>query len=79
MSTGAEPMSCDPLNALGNEYGAEWNVRHPGKYVADHRRLDVTLISDSVPGPSRKATHVHRANQGSTVTSLERTRETLTE
>ena len=50
MNTQAEPMSCDPLTALSNEYGAEWKVRHPGKYVADHRRLDVTLISDSVPG-----------------------------
>jgi hypothetical protein len=42
-------MSADPLTALNNEYGAEWNVRHPGRYVADHRWLDVTLISDSVP------------------------------
>jgi hypothetical protein len=42
-------MSADPLTALNNEYGAEWNVRHPGRYVADHRRLGVTLISDSVP------------------------------
>jgi hypothetical protein len=54
MSTGAEPMSCDPLTALSNEYGAEWNVRHPGKYVADHRRLDVTLTSDSVRGLAEK-------------------------
>jgi hypothetical protein len=42
-------MSADPLTALNNEYGAEWNVRRPGRYVADHRRLDVRLISDSVP------------------------------
>lgn len=49
MSTGIEPMSADPLTALNNEYGGEWNVRRPGRYVADHRRLDVTLISDSVP------------------------------
>ncbi len=49
MSTGTEPMSADPLTALNNEYGAEWNVRRPGRYVADHRRLDLTLISDSVP------------------------------
>jgi hypothetical protein len=54
MNTGAEPMSCDPLTALSNEYGAEWNVRHPGKYVADHRRLDITLISESVAGLADK-------------------------
>jgi hypothetical protein len=47
-------MSVDPLTALNNEYGAEWNVRHPGRYVADHRRLDVTLISDSVPELTEK-------------------------
>ena len=50
MNTETELMSCDPLTALSDEYGAEWGVRHPGKYVADHRWLDVTLISDSVPG-----------------------------
>jgi hypothetical protein len=54
MSTGAEPMSCDPLTALNNEYGAEWNIRPPGKYVAHHRRLDVTLTSDSVRGLAEK-------------------------
>jgi hypothetical protein len=54
MMTGTEPMSCDPLAALGNEYGDEWDVRHPGKYVADHRRLDVTLMSDSVSGLAEK-------------------------
>jgi hypothetical protein len=54
MNTRAEPMSCDPLTALSNEYGAEWTVRHPGNYVADHRRFDVTLISDSVPGLADK-------------------------
>ena len=55
MSTGTEPMPADPLTALDNEYGAEWNVRHPGRrYVADHRRLDVTLISDSVPELAEK-------------------------
>ncbi len=47
-------MSADPLTTLNNEYGAEWNVRHPGRYVADHRRLDVTLISDSVPDLTEK-------------------------
>ncbi len=54
MITGAEPMSCDPLTALSNEYGAEWAVRHPGRYVADHRRLDIRLISDSVSGLADK-------------------------
>jgi hypothetical protein len=54
MNTGTEQMSCDPLTALGNEYGAEWNVRHPGKYVADHRHLDLTLISDSILGLAEK-------------------------
>jgi hypothetical protein len=49
-----EPMSADPLTALNNEYGAEWSVRHPGGYVADHRRLDVRLISDSVPELAEK-------------------------
>jgi hypothetical protein len=45
---------CDPLTTLKTQYAAEWNVRHPGKYVADHRRLDVTLVSDSVPGLTAK-------------------------
>jgi hypothetical protein len=54
MYTETEPMSCDPLTALGNEYGSEWIVRHRGKYVADHRRLGVTLTSDSVPGLAGK-------------------------
>lgn len=47
-------MSADPLAALNNEYGAEWNVQRPGRYVADHRRLDVRLISDSVPELAEK-------------------------
>jgi len=47
-------MSADPLTALNNEYGAEWKVWRPGRYVADHRRLDVTLIADSVPGLAGK-------------------------
>ncbi len=47
-------MSADPLTALNNEYGAEWHVWRPGRYVADHRRLDVTLISDSVPELAEK-------------------------
>ena len=57
VSTGTEPMSADPLTALNNEYGGEWTVRHPDRYVADHRRLDVRLISDSVP--ELKAGRVH--------------------
>src|ERR1700730_9848057 len=52
--TGTEPMGCDPLTALSNEYGAEWKVSNPGRYVADHRRLDVTLVSDSVSGLAEK-------------------------
>ena len=54
VSTGTEPTSCDPLTALSNEYEAEWKVWKPGRYVADHRRIDVTLISDSVPGLAEK-------------------------
>jgi len=54
MSMGTEPMSADPLSALSNEYGAEWNVWLPGRYVADHRRLDVTLMADSVTGLADK-------------------------
>jgi hypothetical protein len=54
VSTGIEPMSCDPLTALSNEYGAEWKVWKPGRYVADHRRIDVTLVSDSVSGLAEK-------------------------
>jgi hypothetical protein len=54
MSAETEPMSADPLAALNNEYGAQWDVSRPGRYVADHRRLDVTLIADSVPGLTEK-------------------------
>jgi hypothetical protein len=43
MNTETELMSCDPLTALSNEYEAEWNMRYPGKYVADHHRLDGAL------------------------------------
>jgi hypothetical protein len=50
LSTGTEPTGCDPLTALSNEYEAEWKVWKPGRYVADHRRMDVTLMSDSVSG-----------------------------
>jgi hypothetical protein len=45
---------CDPLTALSNEYGADWKVWKPGRYVADHRWIDVTLISDSVSGLAEK-------------------------
>jgi hypothetical protein len=55
VSTGTEPAGYDPLTALSNEYAADWNVWKPGRrYVADHRRLDVTLISDSVSGLAEK-------------------------
>ena len=54
VSTGTEPAGCDPLTALSNEYGTEWKVWKPGRYVADHRRIDVTLISDSVSGLAEK-------------------------
>jgi len=47
-------MTADPLAALTDEYGTEWKVWRPGRYVADHRRLDVTLISDSVSGLAEK-------------------------
>ena len=43
------------MTALNNEYGAEWKVWQPGsRYLADHRRLDVTLIADSVAGLAEK-------------------------
>ena len=54
MTMGTEPASADPLTALNNEFGAEWKVQQPGRYVADHRRLDVTLIADSVAGLAEK-------------------------
>jgi hypothetical protein len=54
VSTGTEPVSCDPLTALSNEYGEDWKVWKPGRYVADHRRIDVTLMSDSVSGLAEK-------------------------
>jgi hypothetical protein len=55
MTMGTEPASADPLTALNNEYGAEWKVRQPGRrHLADHRRLDVTLIADSVLGLAEK-------------------------
>jgi hypothetical protein len=39
----------DPqLEELSKEFGKEWRVWRPGRYVADHRRLDVTLVSDTV-------------------------------
>jgi hypothetical protein len=54
MPTGTEPTGCDPLTTLASEYEAEWKVWKPGRYVADHRRIDVTLMSDSVPGLAEK-------------------------
>ncbi|MGH3405277.1 MAG: hypothetical protein ACRDRJ_22645 [Streptosporangiaceae bacterium] len=50
----ANRTGCDPLAALAREYEAEWKVRKPGRYVADHRRIDVTLVSDSVSGLAEK-------------------------
>ncbi|HEY6314125.1 MAG TPA: hypothetical protein VIY52_25465 [Streptosporangiaceae bacterium] len=47
-------MSADPLTALANEYGGEWKVWRPGRFAADHCRLDVTLMADSVPGLAEK-------------------------
>ena len=47
-------MSADPLTALNNEYGAEWKIWRPGRYVADHRRLDVMLVSDTSSGLADK-------------------------
>jgi hypothetical protein len=54
VSTGTELEGCDPLTALSNEYGAEWKVWKPGRYVADHRRIDVSLAADSVSGLAEK-------------------------
>ena len=36
------------LEELSEEFGEEWRVWQPGRYVADHRRLDVTLVPDTV-------------------------------
>jgi hypothetical protein len=45
--TAARP---DPqLEELSEEFGTEWRVWRPGRYVADHPRLDVALVSDTVP------------------------------
>ena len=54
VSTETEPAGCDPFTALSNDYAAEWKVWKPGRYVADHLRIDVTLISDSVSGLAEK-------------------------
>jgi hypothetical protein len=54
VSTGTESAGCDPLTALSNEYDTEWKVWKPGRYVADHRWIDVTLTSDSVAGLAEK-------------------------
>jgi hypothetical protein len=38
----------DPLlEELSEEFGEEWVVWWLGRYVADHRRLDLTLVSDT--------------------------------
>ena len=52
--TRTEPADGDPLTALSREYAADWKVWKPGRYAADHRRIDVSLISDSVPGLAEK-------------------------
>jgi hypothetical protein len=45
----------DPqLEELSEEFGEKWRVWRPGRYVADHRRLDVTLVSDTVAGLADK-------------------------
>jgi hypothetical protein len=49
-----DPADGDPLTVLSSEYAADWKVWKPGRYVADHRRIDVSLISDSVPELSEK-------------------------
>ena len=39
----------DPqLEELSEAFGEDWRVWRPGRYVADHRWLDVTLVSDTV-------------------------------
>jgi len=42
------------LAALAREYEKEWVVSKPGRYAADHRKIDVSLISDSVEGLAEK-------------------------
>lgn len=50
--TAARP---DPqLEELSEEFSQEWKVWRPGRYVADHRRLDVTLVSDTATGLENK-------------------------
>jgi hypothetical protein len=50
--TAARP---DPeLEELSEEFGEEWVVWRPGRYVADHRRLDVSLTSGTVAGLADK-------------------------
>jgi len=51
---GIQPADCDSLTALSNEYAADWEVSKPGLYVADHRRLAVSLFSDSISGLAEK-------------------------
>ena len=48
------PRSDPQLEKLAEEFGTEWVVWHPGRYVADHRRLDISLIADSVDGLADK-------------------------
>jgi hypothetical protein len=48
------PADRDPLATLAREYEEQWKIWKPGRYVADHRRLDVSLKSDSVAGLAEK-------------------------
>jgi hypothetical protein len=42
------PRSDPKFEELAAEFGEEWVVWRPGRYVADPRRLDVSLTADSV-------------------------------
>jgi hypothetical protein len=54
VTAGTDPPASDPMAALAREYDAQWNVWKPGLYVADHRHLDVSLKSDTIPGLADK-------------------------
>jgi hypothetical protein len=42
------------LVALEREYHDEWRVWKPGNYAADHKRIDVGLVSGSLEGLADK-------------------------
>jgi len=48
------PRSDPQFEELATEFGEEWVVWHPGRYIAHHRRLDVSLIADAVDGLADK-------------------------